>query len=84
MERFGERVVALNHAVEWPPRSPDLTPLDFFLWSYIKSTVYTTPPTNLDDLEMRIRNEMDILRQDRAMVRLAVNSMTARAELCLQ
>ena len=26
-ERFGERVVALNHAVEWPPRSPDLTPL---------------------------------------------------------
>lgn len=29
---FGERVVALNHAVEWPPRSPDLTSLDFFLW----------------------------------------------------
>ena len=40
---FGERVVALNHAVEWPPRSPDLTPLDFFLWGYIKSEVYTTP-----------------------------------------
>ena len=84
MERFGERVVALSHAVEWPPRSPDLTPLDFFLWSYIKCKVYTTPPANLDDLEMRIRNEMDILRQDRAMVRRAVNSMTARAELCLQ
>ena len=27
---FGERVVALNHAVEWPPRCPDLTLLDFF------------------------------------------------------
>ena len=81
-ERFGERVVALNHAVEWPPRFPDLTP--FFLWGYIKSKIYTTPPANLEDLEMRIRNERDILRQGRAMVRRAVNSMTARAELCLQ
>lgn len=81
---FGERIVALNHAVEWPPRSPDLTPLDFFLWGYLKSKVYVTPPANLDDLEMRIRNEMDILRQDRTMVRRAVNSMTARAGLCVQ
>jgi hypothetical protein len=23
-----------------PPRSPDLTPLDFFLWGYVKNTVY--------------------------------------------
>ena len=27
----------------------------------IKSKVYTTPPANLDDLEMRIRNEMVFL-----------------------
>jgi hypothetical protein len=54
---FGERVVALNHQIEWPPRSPDLTPLDFFLWGYLKSKVYLTPPANLDDLEMRIRRE---------------------------
>ena len=25
-ELFGNQVVALNHAVEWPPRSPDMTP----------------------------------------------------------
>ena len=24
---------------KWPPRSPDLTPCDFFLWGYIKSKV---------------------------------------------
>ena len=29
-ELFGNRVIALNRAVEWPPRSPDPTPLDFF------------------------------------------------------
>ena len=26
----------------WPPRSPDITPCDFFLWGYVKSKVYKT------------------------------------------
>ena len=29
--KFGERVISRNGPVEWPPRSYDLTPLDFFL-----------------------------------------------------
>ncbi|GBN23572.1 hypothetical protein AVEN_144157-1 [Araneus ventricosus] len=24
----------------WPPRSPDLTPCDFFLWGYVKDKIY--------------------------------------------
>ena len=29
---FGNnRVIGLGHDVEWPPRSPDLTPCDFFV-----------------------------------------------------
>lgn len=27
---FGNQVVSLNHDIEWPPRSPDITPCDFF------------------------------------------------------
>lgn len=38
----------------WPPRSPDLTPCDFFLWGFIKSKVYTTRPASLQDLRNRI------------------------------
>lgn len=29
-----------NGPVSWPPRSPDWTPLDFFLWGYIKNISY--------------------------------------------
>jgi hypothetical protein len=29
-------------AVEFPPRSPDLTPLDFYLWGTLKDVVYCT------------------------------------------
>lgn len=80
---FGNRVLALNHEVEWPPRSPDLTPLDFFLWGYLKSRVYTTPPASLDDLQQRIVREVDILKQDRQMIRRAVAQMLNRAQLCV-
>ncbi|GBM49467.1 hypothetical protein AVEN_142605-1 [Araneus ventricosus] len=41
---------------EWPQRSPDITPMDFFLWGYLKQKVYATPPPTLQDLQRRITN----------------------------
>jgi len=39
----------------WPPRSPDLTPCDFFLWGYIKDRMYVPPvPRDLRQLQQRI------------------------------
>jgi hypothetical protein len=40
--------------IPWPPRSPDITPLDFFLWGYVKDIVSKTPVTSLDELKLRI------------------------------
>ncbi|GFT70632.1 retrovirus-related Pol polyprotein from transposon 17.6 [Trichonephila clavipes] len=37
-----------------PPRSCDLTPLDYFLWGYVKSLVYADKPQTLDHLEDNI------------------------------
>ena len=31
-ETFDERIISRNGPVNWPPRSCDLTPLDYFLW----------------------------------------------------
>ena len=81
---FGNRVIALNHVIEWPPRSPDLTPLDFFLWGYLKARVYTTPPANLNDLQQKIIREVNILRPNRQMIRHAVGGMMRQAQLCIQ
>uniref|UniRef100_A0A914CBY8 Tc1-like transposase DDE domain-containing protein n=1 Tax=Acrobeloides nanus TaxID=290746 RepID=A0A914CBY8_9BILA len=39
----------------WPPRSPDLTHMDFFFWGYLKSQVYDdTHFPGLDELKDRI------------------------------
>lgn len=38
----------------WPPRSPDLTPCDFFLWGFLKSKVYQTRPSTIPELKEKI------------------------------
>jgi len=40
---------------EFPPRSPDLTPLDFYLWGTLKDVVYRRKPATLGDLRTEIR-----------------------------
>jgi hypothetical protein len=46
-----------------PPRSPDITPLDFFLWDYVKSNVFRTPVNGLD-LKTRLRNAISAIPAD--------------------
>ena len=51
--------------LHWPPRSPDLTPCDFFLWGYVKGLVYVPPlPTSEDDLKTRITEALKIIDPD--------------------
>lgn len=38
----------------WPARSPDLTPMDFFLWGHVKDRVYKNKPTTVQDMKDRI------------------------------
>lgn len=51
---FPGRWIGRNGIIHWPARSPDITPLDFFLWGYLKSIVYATQPTDLEDLKNKI------------------------------
>jgi hypothetical protein len=48
----------------WPPRSSDITPLDFFLWGYVNSNVLLTPVNGFDDLKTRIRNAISAIPAD--------------------
>ncbi|GFT74364.1 transposase [Trichonephila clavipes] len=50
-DTFGDRLISRFGPGNWPPRSCDLTPLDYFLWDYVKSLVYADKPETLDHLE---------------------------------
>ena len=46
----------------WPPRSPDRTPCDFFLWGYVKDLVYVPPlPESIAELKVRITTAIETI-----------------------
>ena len=52
--QFGEQLISRFRPVSWPPRSCDITPLNFFLWGYVKSKVYADKPAAIQALEADI------------------------------
>ncbi|GFY06614.1 putative transposable element [Trichonephila clavipes] len=58
-DTFGDRLISRFGPVNWPPRSCDLTPLDYFLWGYVKSLVYADKPQTFDHLEDNILGRPD-------------------------
>ena len=51
---FPNRWIGRAGPTAWPPRSPDITPLDFFLWGYVKNKVFSTPVPDITNLKARI------------------------------
>ena len=52
--QFPGQWIGRRGPVEWPPRSPDLIPLDFYLWRYWKVIVYQAEVQNMEHLKERI------------------------------
>ena len=74
ISRFGD--------VPWPPRSPDMSSCDFFLWGYLKGRVYTHKPRNLGELKDAIRQE--VLKIDQQLLAQAMDDFKQRIENCIQ
>ncbi|GFX46908.1 uncharacterized protein TNCV_4040521 [Trichonephila clavipes] len=64
--------------VNWPPRSCDLTPLDYFLWGYVKSLVYADKAQTLDHLEDNIRRVIADIRPQ--MLEKVIENWTSRLD----
>ena len=65
-ESFPNRCLDRGGPVAWPQRSPDLTPLDYYLWGNMKTLVYETKVDSRAALRHRIfaaaehiRNHLD-------------------------
>ena len=65
-ETFPNRWIGRDGPIPWPPRSPNITSLDFFLWGYVNDIVYKTKVRDMDELKQRISNAMTTI--DEAML----------------
>ncbi|KAJ8913311.1 hypothetical protein NQ315_010979 [Exocentrus adspersus] len=64
--------------------SPDLNPLDFYVWGYLKDKVYAIPVLTRDDLVQRIQEACNEMRQNPNQVSDAVNSLIRRCHKCIE
>lgn len=64
--QFGDKMFAMDtiQGHDWPARSPDLNPLDYFCWGFLKSKVFTPKPNTMEELKNRIRQEVASLDPD--------------------
>ena len=51
---FEDRIISHRAAVVWPPRSCELTPLDYYLWRAVKDQCYADKPETIDALKNNI------------------------------
>ncbi|GFU98708.1 uncharacterized protein TNCV_112281 [Trichonephila clavipes] len=64
-DTLGDRLISRFGPVNWPPRSCDSTPLDYFLWGYVKSLVYADKPQMLEKVIENWTSRLDYIRASR-------------------
>lgn len=83
---FGEQWIGRFGPVRWPPRSPDLTPMDFFLWGYVKGEVYATDVSTVEELRNRIIvafEKLKTLTANSDIIPRLKNNIRRRYNLCI-
>ena len=80
-ERFGGRLISRGTPTRWPPRSPDLTPADFYLWGHVKERAYKSEPRDIPELKAAVRACVRAVTPQEC--RRVLEAVRRRAELCL-
>jgi hypothetical protein len=70
-----------KNLLPWPPRSPDLTSCDFFLWGFVKDSVYIPPlPKTIHKIRDRITHALLAITED--MLHRVWDEFDYRVDVC--
>jgi hypothetical protein len=81
-EKFPGRVISRNGDQNWPLRSCDLTPCDFFLWVFVKSRVYANKPQTIPELKAEIGRVIGVIEPQ--LCGNIIENFVKRARVCQQ
>lgn len=79
-EHFPGRVISRFGDENFPPRSCDLTPLDYFLWGYLKSLVYVNKPTTIEALKAEIVRCINEIQPE--VLKFVIENFVQRVRAC--
>ncbi|KAK3880944.1 hypothetical protein Pcinc_014594 [Petrolisthes cinctipes] len=83
-EVFPGRWVGRGGLVSWPPRSPDMNPLDFYVWGHMKREVYGTEIPNREELWRRVEASAARVRNNPGVMERVRQSLMRRAAACIE
>lgn len=75
--------IGSHGTIHWAPRSPDLTPPDTFLWSYLKDKVYQENDLTIERIKDIIRENVADLNNNDIMANVR-NNLIERYNICIQ
>ena len=62
---FPNHVISRFGDLPWPPRSPDLSMCDFYLWGFLKLRVYAAKPRTLEELKTATRENIQEIGEEK-------------------
>ncbi|KZC12719.1 hypothetical protein WN55_04813 [Dufourea novaeangliae] len=80
-ELYPHKWIGRGGLVSCPPCSPDLTPLDFFLWGALKNDVYQDVPTTPENMKQQILAVCARISSET--IRHARDAAIRRLQLCI-
>lgn len=87
-EYFNDRVIStrypqkFNIGIEWPPYSPDLTPMDYSIWGTLKARLSKHKPKTLIELDRSLHIEVSLFTQQ--FIIKAIGNIIPRLQLLKQ
>jgi len=81
-ESFPNHWLGHGGPVAWPQRSPDLTPLDYYVWGHMKTLVYETKVDSRAALRHHISAAAEHIRNHPNNIASATKSLLMHAENC--
>ena len=81
-DKFQERVISNKMDIKWPPKSPDMSPLDYWLWGACDQHIKESKPNSIEELMEHVSDYVKSI--PREVVYKAVKDIYKRAGCCLE
>jgi hypothetical protein len=82
-QTYPNRWIGRRGPIAWPPRSPDLNPIDFFIWGYFKEITYAREASSEEELRTKIREAETTVKNNREAFRHLKHNFLRRCRLCI-
>lgn len=81
---FDDRLISRKAEFQWPAHSPDLNPLDFFLWGHVEAIVLKRNPKTTRHLQRIVQEEIEKVNCNLPLLSKVIDNFQKRIDACIE